>query len=262
MSGLYLAYCDCIRKGGTEKMSIAAAFTAGDSDFLLVGRNGIFYDRKGNDWDATIVRIVDHPISIRQAFWAPYKKLVRFINDQLRKLAAARAAAADAKLIQTAVATATPVAAGTPPPPRAPFDVGKFAGIFAAIGLALGAIGGVLASVIGGILGLKFWQIPLAILGIILLISGPAVIVAWFKLKKRNLGPMLDANGWAINSRALINISFGTSLTKLARLPEGSRRSLTDPYGDQKPVWPYYLIIAGVVVAVTLLWLMGLFEGS
>ena len=263
MSGLYLAYCDCIRKGGTEKMSIAAAFTAGDSDFLLVGRNGIFYDRKGNDWDATIVRIVDHPISIRQAFWSPYKKLVRFINDQLRKLAAARAAAADAKLIQTTVATATPVAAGTPPPPpKAPFDVGKFAGIFAAIGLALGAIGGVLASVIGGILGLKLWQIPLAILGIILLISGPAMIVAWFKLKKRNLGPMLDANGWAINSRALINISFGTSLTKLARLPEGSHRSLTDPYADKKPVWPYYLIIAGVVVAVILLWLMGLFDGS
>ncbi|SFH42742.1 hypothetical protein SAMN05216299_11225 [Nitrosospira sp. Nsp14] len=263
MSGLYLAYCDCIRKGGTEKMSIAAAFTAGDSDFLLVGRNGIFYDRKGNDWDATIVRIVDHPISIRQAFWSPYKKLVRFINDQLRKLAAARAAAADAKLIQTAVATATPVAAGTPPPPpKAPFDVGKFAGIFAAIGLALGAIGGVLASVIGGILGLKLWQIPLAILGIILLISGPAMIVAWFKLKKRNLGPMLDANGWAINSRALINISFGTSLTKLARLPEGSNRSLTDPYADKKPVWPYYLIIAGVVVAMILLWLMGLFDGS
>jgi MFS family permease len=228
-----------------------------------VGRNGIFYDRKGNDWDATIVRIVDHPISIRQAFWSPYKKLVRFINDQLRKLAAARAAAADAKLIQTAVATATPVAAGTPPPPpKAPFDVGKFAGIFAAIGLALGAIGGVLASVIGGILGLKLWQIPLAILGIILLISGPAMIVAWFKLKKRNLGPMLDANGWAINSRALINISFGTSLTKLARLPEGSNRSLTDPYADKKPVWPYYLIIAGVVVAVILLWLMGLFDGS
>ena len=145
-------------------MSIAAAFTAGDSDFLLVGRNGIFYDRKGNDWDATIVRISGPSYRIRQAFWSPYKKLVRFINDQLRKLAAERAAAADAKLIQTAVATATPVAAGTPPPPKAPFDVGKFAGIFAAIGLALGAIGGVLASVIGGILGLKLWQIPLAIL--------------------------------------------------------------------------------------------------
>jgi hypothetical protein len=262
MSGLYLAYCDCVRNGGAEKMSIAAALTAGDSDFLMVGRNGIFYDRKGNDWDATIVRIVDHPISIRQAFWSPYKKLIRFINEQLQKLAAARAAAADAKLIQAAVATSAPVAQGAPtPPPKPPFDVGKFAGIFAAIGLALGAIGGVLASIVGGILGLKFWQIPLAILGIILVISGPAMIIAWFKLKKRNLGPVLDANGWAINSRALINISFGTSLTKLARLPEGSRRSLTDPYADKKPVWPYYVIVAGVVVAIVLLWLMGLFDG-
>jgi hypothetical protein len=262
MSGLYLAYCDCVRNGGAEKMSIAAAFTAGDSDFLLVGRNGIFYDRKGNDWDVTIVRIVDHPISIRQAFWAPYKKLVRFINDQLQKLAAARAAAADAKLTQSALATAAQAAAGgPPPPPKPPFDVGKFAGIFAAIGLALGAIGGVLASIVGGILGLKFWQIPLAILGIILLISGPAMIIAWFKLKKRNLGPVLDANGWAINSRALINISFGTSLTKLARLPEGSHRSLSDPYADAKPIWPYYLIIAaGAVVALILLWQMGLYD--
>jgi hypothetical protein len=262
MSGLYLAYCDCVRKDGTEKMSIAAAFTAGDSDFLMVGRNGIFYDCKGNDWDATIVRIVDHAISIRQAFWSPYKKLIRFISDQLQKLAAAKAAAADAKLIQAAVATSPPVAGVTPPATaKPPFDVGKFAGIFAAIGLALGAIGGVLASIVSGILGLKFWQIPLAILGIILIISGPAMIIAWFKLKKRNLGPVLDANGWAINSRALINISFGTSLTKLARLPEGSHRSLTDPYADKKPVWPYYVIIAGVVVAIILLWLMGLFDG-
>ena len=225
-----------------------------------MGRNGIFYDRKGNDWDATIVRIADHPISIRQAFWLPYKKLIRFINDQLQKLAAARAAAADARLIQAAAAAGTPGAEGAPPPPKPPFDVAKFAGIFAAIGLAVGAIGGALASIVSGILGLKFWQIPLAILGIILIISGPAMAIAWFKLKKRNLGPVLDANGWAINSRALINISFGTSLTKLARLPEGSRRSLADPYADKKPVWPYYVIIVGVVVAIILLWLMGLFD--
>ncbi len=103
MSGLYLAYCDCVRKGGTEKMSIAAAFTAGDSDFLMVGRNGIFYDRKGQDWDATIVRILDHSISIRQAFWSPYKKLSKFISEQLQKMAASKAAASDEKLIKAAV---------------------------------------------------------------------------------------------------------------------------------------------------------------
>lgn len=261
MSGLYLAYCDCVRKGGAEKMSIAAAFTAGDSDFLLVGRNGIFYDRRGQDWDATIVRILDHPISIRQAFWSPYKKLIKFINEQLEKLAASKAAAAHEKLIKAAAETTAPVAAGTPPPPpKVPFDVGKFAGIFAAIGLALGAIGGILASLVSGILGLQFWQIPLAIIGLILLISGPAMVVAWFKLKKRNLGPVLDANGWAINARARINITFGTSLTKLAYLPAGARRSLTDPYADKKTTWPLFVLIAGAVVALIVLWQMGFFD--
>jgi hypothetical protein len=261
MSGIYLAYCDCIRKGGTEKMSIAAAFTAGDSDFLMVGRNGIFYDRKGQDWDATIVRIVDHPISIRQAFWSPYKKLVKFINEQLEKMAARKAAAADEKLTGATVGVNAPPAPGTPPPPPAqPFDVGKFAGIFAAIGLALGAIGGIVASIVTGILGLEFWQIPLAIIGLILLISGPAMLVAWFKLKKRNLGPVLDANGWAINARARINIPFGTSLTKLACLPEGARRSLADPYEDKRTLWPFYLLIVGVLIALFIVWQLGFFE--
>ncbi|SEL23754.1 hypothetical protein [Nitrosovibrio tenuis] len=261
MSGLYLAYCECVRKGGAEKMSIAAAFTDGDSDFLMVGRNGIFYDRKGQDWDATIVRILDHPISIRQAFWSPYKKLIKFINEQLEKLAAARAAAADEKLLKAAAESVKPVAEGAPPPtaPKPPFDVGKFAGIFAAIGLALGAIGGVFASIVSGLLGLRIWEIPLAIIGLMLLISGPAMIVAWFKLKKRTLGPILDANGWAINARARINIPFGKTLTQVAYLPEGSHRSQVDPYADQKPVWPYYVLVAGIVAALIALWYMGIF---
>src|SRR5207247_1223214 len=48
LSRMYLAYCDCSRRGSVEKMTILAAFTGGDSDNLMVGRNGIFYDRAGN----------------------------------------------------------------------------------------------------------------------------------------------------------------------------------------------------------------------
>ena len=92
-----------------------------------------------------------------------------------------------------------------------------------------------------------------------LLISGPAMAIAWFKLKKRTLGPILDANGWAINARARINIPFGKSLTQIAYLPEGSRHALADPYADQKPVWPYYALIAGVIAALIALWYMGIF---
>lgn len=251
LSRLCLVYCDCTRAG--EKLSIAAAFTAGDSDQLMVGRNGVFYDRSGKDWDATITKIVDHPISLRQAFWSPYKKLARMVAEQLQKLAASKAAAAEGKLAAGAAGVGDKVAA---PPPKAaptPFDVGKFVGILAAIGLALGALGTALAAVLTGLLGLKAWQIPLVFVGLLLLISGPAVIVAWFKLRARNLGPLLDANGWAVNARAKINIPFGTALTQLAALPAGAERSLADPYAEKEAPWKGIVlamfILAGILLA-------------
>ncbi|HRG55951.1 MAG TPA: hypothetical protein PLG56_07930, partial [Lacunisphaera sp.] len=92
MSKAYIAYVDCKRPGGAT-LKIAACFTQGDSDYLFVGRNGVFYDRAGRDWDATIASIVDNPISIRQAFWSPYKKFLKMVEDFVAK----RAADAEAK---------------------------------------------------------------------------------------------------------------------------------------------------------------------
>jgi len=258
LSRVCLAYCDCVRRGGGEKMTIAAAFTAGDSDFLTVGRNGVFYDRKGQDWDATIVRILEHPISVRQAFWAPYKRLARLIGEQMQKIAAARSRAADDRAALQAISATQGLAAGKPaPPPPPPFDVAKFAGIFAAIGLAIGAIGTMLAAVLSGILKLTWWQIPIAIGAIILAISLPSVFLAWLKLRKRNIGPILDANGWAVNARAKINIPFGTSLTAAARLPENAERSLVDPFAEKKRPWKLYLLLAALLAVALVLWRHG-----
>ena len=253
LARICLVYCDCFRNG--EKLSIAAAFTAGDSDQLMALRNGVFYDRQGRDWDATITKIVDHPISLRQAFWSPYKKLARMIGEQVQKIAANKAAGVESKLAEAAAAAVKKADVPAAPPPKpAPaqqaFDVGKFAGIFAAIGLAVGAIGTAIASMVTGLLGLKGWQMPLALLGLLLVISGPAVIMAWFKLRSRNLGPILDANGWAVNARARINIPFGTSLTQLAQLPAGAERALNDPYAEKKSPWKTWLVIAVILVAI------------
>ncbi|MBI3095582.1 MAG: hypothetical protein HYY97_12000 [Rhodocyclales bacterium] len=244
LSRICLVYCDCTRND--EKLSIAAAFTAGDSDQLVVGRNGVFYDRQGRDWNATISKLVEHPISLRQAFWSPYKRLMRMVGEQLQKLAASKAAAVEGKLGAVAVGVGVGKKVEAPAAPPA-FDVGKFAGIFAAIGLAIGAIGTVLAGVMSGLLGLKWWQMPLAVGGLMLLISAPAMVLAWFKLRSRNLGPILDANGWAVNARARINIPFGTSLTQLAQLPPGAERALSDPYAEKEQPWKTYAFIAAVL---------------
>ena len=83
--------------------------------------------------------------------------------------------------------------------------------------------------------------------------------MAWLKLRKRNLAPVLDANGWAINARATINIAFGSTLTHVASLPRNAKLNIIDPFSTKKkPVWTF--ILAGVVVlAVTfyLLWHYG-----
>src|SRR3569833_2186453 len=245
-SSAYLVYLDCTRRGSTEKMSSAAAITDGDADHLMVGRNAVFYDRQGQDWDATIVKIIENPISIRQAIWAPYKRVGRMIGEQIEKMAAAKDKAVSSRAAAGVESTAAQAEAGKPAAP-APIDVAKFAGIIAALGLAIGALGTALAAIVTGFFSLSWWQIPLAILGVMLVISGPSVVIAWLKLRRRNLAPILDANGWAVNARVKINSPFGRTLTQLAVLPPGARRSLDDPYateGGSKWIWIALLIVA------------------
>lgn len=242
LAGAYLAYCDCVRKSTGEKKSIVAVFSQGDDDNLMVGRNGVFYDRKGRDWDATITKLVANPISLRQAFWSPYKKLVRMIEEMIAKRAAAADTAATAKLESTATTVATADKA-KPAEPAKKVDVGAVA----AMGVAVGAIGTAFAYFMGLFKGIAPWQLPLIIIGIMLLISLPSLILAFMKLRKRNLGPILDANGWAVNAKAKINVPFGTSLTGIAKLPPGSQVDVSDKYAEKSAAWPKVLITLFVV---------------
>jgi hypothetical protein len=256
LSRTYLAYCECRRRGGDDRMTIVAAFTGGDSDNLMTGRNGVFYDRKGRDWDATIVKIIEHPISVSQAFWAPYKRVARLLTEQIEKFAGAREKAVDAGAAKGIADVSAKVEAGKATP-TAPFDIAKFAGIFAAIGLALGAIGTALASVVTGFLGLGWWQMPLALVGLLLVISGPSMLMAYLKQRQRNLGPLLDANGWAVNTLARINIPFGATLTATATLPPGAERSLRDPFAEKKRPWRLYLFLVVLLAVLGILWQQG-----
>src|SRR6185436_5414528 len=127
-SDMFLAYCDLARQGETRQ--IVAALTNGDVDAVFAGRNGIFYDRDGNDWDATITKVINNPIGIRAAFWSPYKKLVKTIEDTVAKRAqesearshtvmesaGADIGSADKKALAEVAPPPAPAPA-TPPPP-------------------------------------------------------------------------------------------------------------------------------------------------
>lgn len=263
-SGTFLVYCT-VTRGGTSR-HLACALTNGDGDNVFVGRNGVFYDREGNDWDATVNKIISNPISVREAFWSPYKKLIRTIEEQVTKRAQAAEANADAKLVATGTsianvdptkpadpaAPAAPAAPGAAPAPAAPpallapmrkIDIGTVA----AIGVAIGGIGTMLAGVFGTILGLGKW-LPVGIVAVLLAVSGPSMAIAWLKLRKRNLGPILDANNWAVNGSARINVAFGAAMTSVAELPKGAQRSMSDPFADKPSRWRRWMVLTVVVL--------------
>ncbi len=238
LSGMYLVYCTCTSKVKNQTRNIVAVLTDGDVDGLRVGKNAVFYDRNGLDWDAVITKIIDNPISIAQAFWSPYKKLGRWISEKINKAASDK----ESKITKDLTAGTDKVVAnaGKPADAKAPaantaqaFDIAKFCGIFAAIGMAIGYIGGFLTQFAQGLLSLG-WLMPLGIIAIFLLISGPSMFIAWSKLKKRDLGPVLNANGWAINARILVNMAFGATLTSLAKYPNVMIMAAQDPYAKKK----------------------------
>lgn len=259
-SGMYLVYCDCTTKTKPAKLQIVAAVTVGDIGALSVGKNGVFYDNSGLEWDAVITKIVDNPINILQSFWSPYRRMATAIENLINKSAADK----DAKMMVNATANinAAPTktadqakaAAATPP-----FDIAKFAGIFAAIGMAVGMIGTALASIFKGLFALNWWQLIILFVGIILVISGPAMVMAWMKLRRRNIAPLLNANGWAINATSKISIPFGETLTEIAKYP---KMKLDDPFAKKglKTWQKWCLTILILIVVIAGLWIANVFS--
>ena len=215
MSGMYLIYCNCVNQKTGKTAQIVAAMTQGEVSNLSIGKNAVFYDNDGLDYDATVTKIIDNPISILQAFWTPYRKFSNWIEEKINKSAAEKDAKAFGDLTAKADAAVTDPKAEQPQA----FDIAKFAGIFAAIGMALGMIGAALVSVAEGMSGFKWWQYVIVFVCILLVISGPSMVMAYLKLRRRNLAPVLNANGWAINSDALISVLFGRSLTEQVAFP-------------------------------------------
>ncbi|HET9624264.1 MAG TPA: hypothetical protein VFP84_22980, partial [Kofleriaceae bacterium] len=128
-------------------------------------------------------------------------------------------------------------------------------GTIAALGVAIGGIGAFGTAVMASLFGLGWWA-PFGVLGIMCAISTPSMLLAFIKLRRRNLGPLLDANGWAINALTRINVPFGGALTEVAALPPGATRSVRDPYAEKRRPWRFYGTIA-VIVVLVVCWYLG-----
>ena len=228
-SSCCVLYLKLVRPGAASR-NICAVVTAGRTAPLFVGRNGIFYDRDGNVWDAVVTRVVEAQVSLREAFWAPWRKMGEAIAEQVKKFVSSKEKAPEAAL-------AAPKEGG---------GAAALTGAIAALGVGVGMMGAALAGMIGFVAGLPWWKTALAVVVIILAVSLPSVVLTWFKLRRRDVGAILNASGWAVNRPLFFTTRLARKFTRQASTPVGAVVA-RDPFASCK--WGAWLVIALAVVA-------------
>ena len=133
----------------------------------------------------------------------------------MKKFLGDREAAADAKLsagAQSVTAGKKDGASGA--------GGAAIASSVAAIGIGVGMVGAAAASLVAAVKGMGPWQAVAAVVAIVLVVSLPSVILTWFKLRRRDLGAILNAGGWAINRPMRFSMKRARAFTKCARTSE------------------------------------------
>ena len=183
-SNCCVIYSSLKRPGDNTARNICSVITKGTIGTLYVGRNGIFIDRDGKDWETTIVKVVENQVSLVEAFWAPWKKIGTAIHDGVQKFLG------DKQSKMASEVTATKENNGA-----------ALASSIAAVGIGIGFVGTAFASIAAVFSKMPPWKIAAAVVIIVLIVSVPSMIACWWKLRKRDLGAILNASGWAINRR-------------------------------------------------------------
>lgn len=202
-------YLKVTRPSDGAVRSVCAVVTAGAIGGLYVGRNGVFYDRDGKDWDAVVTKVVEAQVSLLEAFWSPWRKLGEGIASMVKKFLGDKQGAANARLssgVQKA-ASGKPGDSGSP---------AALAGAVAAIGIGVGFIGAAAASLMAALSRMTPWQIGGSLVALILVVSLPSVLLAYFNLRKRDIGAILNAGGWAVNRPMKFSMKRARGFTKCA----------------------------------------------
>ena len=204
-SNCCVIYLKLSRPSEKAERLVCAVVTAGKVGTLYVGRNGVFYDRDGKDWEAVITKVVENQVSLAEAFWAPWRKIGDGIAGMVKKFIGDKQSKATDSVQKGTESTQAGGAA--------------MASSVAAIGIGIGMVGAAAASLMAAISSMPAWKIAVSVVALVLIVSVPSMILAWFKLRKRDLGVILNACGWAINRPMHFSMKRARAFTKCAPDP-------------------------------------------
>lgn len=256
---LFLAYCQVTDKdGGAVIKDVVAPVTSGERGRIRVGKRGLYVDPAGKQWDATVVDLVENPISIAEAIKAPFRRASDFVSKKIEDMMAGQLAdaeksatasldkgvntaasaakgAGDAAVAGAGAKAAEPVgakpAAPAPEPakkPDAPAGPGGMQNMLLGGGIAFAALGSSLAYVVSALSSVKPLSALLAILSIVTVIVAVSALLGWLKLRRRDMSLLLEASGWAVNVHMKVTRPIGRFFTRIPALPEGAVRENLD----------------------------------
>ncbi|MBI2193765.1 MAG: hypothetical protein HYU36_17455 [Planctomycetes bacterium] len=249
---VFVMYVEVTSGATGEHFEVATPVTRGDAQGLYRGRRGIFITPDGRVWDARVADLIVNPVSLLEAIKAPFVQLSSFVEKQADRFTTTRYADMEAglgrgisnvdqsvkKSIEESAkaAPATPATAAPAPAAPAANRGGAMRDMLVGGGVAVAALGSSFAFITSTLSQLRIWHLlAWGIAGLSVIVT-PLIVLGVLKLRRRNVSPILEASGWAINANMRITASMGHLFTHFAHFPESARKEkfdLTQKFAQQ-----------------------------
>jgi hypothetical protein len=220
-SNMFVMYVEVVPKDQDTKYEVAIPVTSGGKGNLCLGKRGIFLDIHGHECDAKVVHIIENPISYREALFSPFQRLVRILTGKIESITTE----AEKKWDKRTSQTLTQIEQQSQSSQAAEAKQSRLlaGGLLVGGGVALAALSSALAYIAKSLTGVPLWKILIGIGGSLLAVMLPITIVAFFKLRKRDLSAILEGSGWGINARMKLTHQQGWFFTEKPKHPPGSK---------------------------------------
>lgn len=247
----FVIYAELINKvGGAEvKRMVAAPVTAGVQGGIQVGKRGVFYDRDNVEWDAVVVELITHPISVWEAAMSPFRRIRSAVFEKIGTLLSTKASELEA---QGTSAATTPAATATS---------GGMSSMMLSAGVIIAAAGSAVTYIVSVFASADLLDLMFTITVLVLAIMGVSALVGWFRLQARDISALLEAGGWAMNGRIRLTDRLSEELTIIPDLPPGS--TVVVPAHTRSRFWYYFLVFFLIIGGfIGYAWYRGLLDDA
>jgi len=213
-SNIFTIYLEVTDKTLSDKFTVVAPATSGTKGNLTVGKRGVFFDIEGKEYDARIVKIIENPISIREALCAPFARLWGFVLGKIESISGS----SEKEMQKSAdkLLKAPPRQSGSGALPGGP------AGLLVGLSVSAAAIGSAFAFITKTFSSLRPGQALLGLAGAAVCVGVPVAVTAIMKLRRQDLSSLLEGCGWAVNARMRLNPAQRRQFTRKPGYPTGA----------------------------------------